>query len=105
MTADRMEVLKGLLEQNPEDSFARYALAMGFVSAGDLDEAVKEFSMLLSFNPDYVVAYFQAGQALEKLDRLEEASQMYQHGVAAAIRKGDTHMQSEIQAALDLLGI
>ena len=105
MTADRMEVLKGLLEQKPKDSFARYALAMGFVSAGDLDEAVKEFSMLLSFNPDYVVAYFQAGQALEKLDRLEEASQMYQHGVEAAIRKGDAHMQSEIQTALDLLGI
>ena len=105
MTADRMEVLKGLLEQNPKDSFARYALAMGFVSAGDLDEAVKEFSALLSFNPDYVVAYFQAGQALEKLDRLEEASQMYHRGVEAAIRKGDAHMQSEIQTALDLLGI
>jgi cytochrome c-type biogenesis protein CcmH/NrfG len=46
-----MEILKSMVEQKPEDGFARYGLAMEHVRGGDLESAVEAFRQLLSFNP------------------------------------------------------
>jgi Flp pilus assembly protein TadD len=104
MMPDRLAVLKNLAAQNPTDSFARYGLAMEYARTGDLEQAVAEYRNLLAVNADYAAAYFHAGQALEKLGRLEEARVMYQQGIETTTRLGDLHTRSELQAALDLLG-
>ncbi len=90
--------------QNPADSFIRYGLAMEYVRTGGFEQAVEEFQALLAANPQYAAAYYQAGQALEKLGRPQEARAMYQQGIDVTTRNGDLHTRSEIQAALDLLG-
>jgi tetratricopeptide (TPR) repeat protein len=105
MPANRMQILKNMLDQNPRDSFARYGLAMEYANSGELGSAVTEFRALLEFNPDYAAAYFHGGQALEKLGRLEEARQSYEKGIEVTSRTGDQHTRSELQAALDLLPI
>jgi len=104
MATTRLEVLKGMVAQNPRDSFSRYGLAMEYRNRGDLDAAMSEFRALMAADPDYVAAYFHGGQTLEKLGRTEEAREIYQAGVEAATRKGDAHGRSEMQAALDMLG-
>jgi Tfp pilus assembly protein PilF len=104
MSNARVEVLKNILSVKPEDSFARYGLAMEHVKAGDFENAVAEFRNLISYNPDYCYAYFHGAQGLEKLGRAEEARQMYRAGIEAASRTGDEHARSELEAALDLLG-
>ena len=40
---NRIEILKGFLEENPKDSFSRYALALEYVKLGQNDDAVQEF--------------------------------------------------------------
>ena len=105
MPANRMQILKNMLDQNPRDSFARYGLAMEYANSGELGSAVTEFRALLEFNPDYAAAYFHGGQALEKLGRLEEARQSYEKGIEVTSRTGDQHTRSVLQAALDLLPI
>ena len=105
MPANRMEVLKNMLQQNPRDTFARYGLAMEYANSGQLESAVAEFHALLGFNPDYAAAYFHGGQALEKLGRVEEARAIYEQGIQVTARTGDQHTRSELQAALDLLPI
>jgi tetratricopeptide (TPR) repeat protein len=101
---NRLETLKYLLSEDPANGFARYGLAMEYVKAGRLEEAVGEFEALIEADPGYCYAYFHGGQALEQLGRLEEAKQMYRRGVDAAEHKGDQHARSELQGALDLLG-
>jgi len=101
---NRLEVLQGMVAQNPKDSFSRYGLAMEYANTGSLDKAVEEYNSLLSFNPDYAAAYYHGGQALEKLGRLDDARGMYQRGLEATRRIGDGHTHSELQAALDILG-
>jgi Flp pilus assembly protein TadD len=105
MPANRMEVLKNMVEQNPRDTFARYGLAMEYANSGQLESAVAEFHALLEFNPDYAAAYFHGGQALEKLGRVDEARAIYEQGIQVTARTGDQHTRSELQAALDLLPI
>ena len=104
MAANRLELLKSLVAQNPSDTFSRYGLAMEYRNTGDLDAAIGEFQSLIDSNPDYVPAYFHGGQTLERATRLEEARALYQSGIEAAARTGDAHARSELEAALSMLG-
>ncbi len=101
--SNRLEVLKTIVGQNPNDSFSRYGLAMEYANSGDLEQAVQEYQALLAVNPNYSAAYYHGGQTLEKLGRREQARELYQQGIEATTRIGDLHTRSEIQAALDLL--
>ena len=103
MSNSRIEILRGMIAANPGDSFARYGLAMEYVKAGSLQEAVDEFTGLLAANPKYPAAYFHGGQALEKLGKLDEARAMYTKGIEVTTAMGDQHTRSELQAALDIL--
>lgn len=104
MASTRLDILKSMVAQNPNDSFSRYGLAMEYRNAGDLEGAMREFRGLIAVNPDYGYAYFHGGQTLEKLGKLEEAAEMYRAGIESAIRTGDQHARGELQGALDLLG-
>ncbi len=102
--SNRLEVLKNMVAQNPNDSFARYGLAMEHANSGDLEGAVREYQALLAVNANYSAAYYHGGQTLEKLGRREEARALFRQGIDATSRIGDLHTRSEIQAALDSLG-
>jgi tetratricopeptide (TPR) repeat protein len=99
----RLEILKSMVEQNPEDSFSRYGLAMEYRNTGEMEAAMREFQELKRRNPDYAATYFHAGQTLERMGRLEEARAMYQEGIEVTTRIGDSHARSELQGALDML--
>ena len=94
-----------MLEQDSTNSFARYGLAMEYGKAGRLDDAIHEFRTVIAANPNYVAAYFHGGQMLERLGQIEEARVVYEQGIAAAVRTGDNHARSELQAALDILPV
>jgi tetratricopeptide (TPR) repeat protein len=102
--SNRLEVLKSMVAQKPNDSFARYGLAMEYANSGDLENALQEYRALLAANPNYSAAYYHGGQTLDKLGRREDARSLYREGIEATTRIGDLHTRSEIQAALDLLG-
>ena len=94
-------MLTELLTQDPNNTLARYGLAMEYSNSGKFDRALDEFQKLLSANPDYVAGYFMAAQTLAKTKRTEEARKMLQEGIAAAERKGDAHARSEMEAMLE----
>ena len=101
---DRMAMLTEVLVQNPNDTFARYGLAMEYSNSGKTEEALEEFGKLLTVNPDYAAGYFMAAQTLTKVDRVEEARKMLENGIAAAQRTGNSHALSEMQGMLSELG-
>src|SRR5438067_5907289 len=103
METNRIDVLKELVSQKPTDTFARYGLAMEYVKANALEQAVNEFRAVLANDPEYAYAFFHGGQTLEKLGLFDEARSMYEQGVKVTERKGDHKAMSELQAALDLL--
>jgi predicted Zn-dependent protease len=101
---DRIAMLNEMVAQDPNNSFARYGLAMEYSNSGQLEQAIEEFRKLLTANPDYTGGYFMAAQTLMKCDRPEEARKMLQDGIATAQRKGDAHAQSEMQSMLEEIG-
>ena len=93
-------MLKQVLEQNPNDAFARYGLAMEYSRAGEIETALAEFKKLLEAHPDYIAGYQMAGQMLSNGGRYEEARQMLESGIALAERTGNKHAREEMQGLL-----
>jgi tetratricopeptide (TPR) repeat protein len=100
----RREMLEQFVTQKPADAFARYGLAMECVKLGDDASAEGHFQSLLETNPEYVAGYFQYGQLLSRLGRLEDARRILSEGMVTAQKTGDRHAWDEMQAALALLG-
>ncbi len=98
---DRIQLLTQVLEQNPGDAFARYGLAMAHLSEGRSDAALAEFDTLIQHNPDYVPAYQMSAQTFAKLGKSDEAVDRLRRGITTAVRSGNTHAASEMQALLD----
>jgi len=96
-------MLKKFLEQNPNDAFARYGLAMEYSRAGEIETALAEFKKLLEAHPDYTAGYQMAGQMLSAAGRYEEARSMLESGIARAERAGNKHAQEEMQGLLQEL--
>jgi tetratricopeptide (TPR) repeat protein len=105
MATDRLGILKQMLAQDADNSFARYGLGMEYVKSGEFSQAIAEFRSLLEHDANYAAAYFHGGQALEKLGRIDEAGSLYEKGIEATTRTGDSHTRAEIEAALGLLPI
>jgi cytochrome c-type biogenesis protein CcmH/NrfG len=101
---DRIAALNDILTQNPNDTFARYGLAMEYSKQGDLDRSLAEFSILLKASPDYTPGYFMAAQTLARADRHADAKTMLADGIASARRTGNLHALSEMEAMLAELG-
>ena len=98
---NRIEVLKGFLNENPNDSFSRYALALEYVKLGQDDDALREFETVKANDPAYVATYFQLGQLYQKLGRSHEAEKTFRTGISVAAKAGDDHTRSELESALE----
>jgi predicted Zn-dependent protease len=97
---DRIAALNDILTENSKDAFARYGLAIEYSKQGDFDRALAEFAILLENDPNYTPGYFMAAQTLVKAERVDEAKNMLQQGIASARRTGNLHAQSEMEAML-----
>ena len=101
---NRVATLKQILDGNPDDAFARYALGLEYSGAGETDSALAEFQLLLAAHPDYTNGYFMAAQTLARAERQDEAKGMLQQGIDCARRTSNQHALAEMEAMLDELG-
>ncbi|MBN1449149.1 MAG: tetratricopeptide repeat protein [Bacteroidetes bacterium] len=98
---DRLEQLKHFLEQEPEDSFTRYALALEHLSRSMTAEGIDLLEETIARDPAYIPAYHMLGQQLALQGHTEEARQVYTRGISAARSTGDFHTASEMEAERD----
>jgi len=105
MATNRVDMLKQMLSEDPNNTFARYGLAMELMKSGDFAQAIAEFNNLLGHDDTYAAAYYHGGQAHEKLGHVEEARRLYEKGIEVTTRKGDGHTRAELEAALSLLPV
>lgn len=97
---DRLSALYQFLEEDPSDTFTRFALAQELRRLGRIEEAVELFQELITDNPEYVGTYYHLGALLEETGRQEEAVRTYQKGIHIAAETNDTHARAELQSAL-----
>jgi hypothetical protein len=96
----RREFLEQALRENPDNTFARYGLALELAKS-EPAAAWTHFQYLLANHPDYSATYFHAAAFLTQNGRLDEARQVLTNGVEVTGRQGKQHALAELQAALD----
>lgn len=100
---NRMEVLRGLLEESPGDPFLSYAIGLEHLKMNDLAAARTAFSKVVSDSPEYLPAYYQLGKVLERLNEPEQAVLTYEKGIAVARDQRNAHTMSELRGAMEAL--
>ncbi len=99
----RLEKLKQMLQETPQDSFLRYALALELVKSGETTLGLEALDSLIADDPDYVAAYFQKAQVLAEDEQTAQAREACRAGIVAAKRVGDAHAAGEMTAFLETL--
>ena len=61
-----IKALLGFLEEDPSDTFSRYALALEYLKADQPEDGMQQLQQLLNSQPDYLAAYYQLGKILEE---------------------------------------
>jgi tetratricopeptide (TPR) repeat protein len=100
----RIQQIQRLLDNDRDDVFLNFSLAMELASTGQSAEALERFDRVLQLDPNYLAAYDRKGDLLVNLKRPDEARETFRAGIEAAGRVGDDHMRDKMTTSLKLLG-
>ncbi len=101
--SERLEKLRQMLAKEPNDTFLLYGIAMEHKKLNDAPAALEFLDRVTRLDPGYCYAYHQQGLVHESQGDNDAAKAAYRAGVEAAIKKGDDHARSEIEAALSMI--
>ncbi len=99
----RLSQLKTFLEENPNDPFLQYALALEYLKLKDPKQAQAIFVKLTQEHPQYVGTYYHLGKLEEELEEYDAALETYQKGMKVALEEKDRHAHQELQGAYNML--
>lgn len=100
----RLNQIKEMLEQEPNDLFLNYALAIELSgNENSLVDAEIQFKKTLELNISYVPAYYQLGKLYELIQKNELALRYYQLGLAYAREQKNNKAINEIEEAIFML--
>jgi tetratricopeptide (TPR) repeat protein len=96
MSTDRLAQLRGMLAEEPNDAFLRYAIALELKRAGKMEEAADDLERLLKAEPKYIACYYQLALILIDLGRTQEAMHVCEAGSLQCITTGDRKARAEL---------
>ncbi len=100
----RRERIEAMLQEEPNDTFLRYSLAMELQKEGLHADSLARLGELQQDDPPYVPAFFMAAQQLAGLQRIAEARAVLRDGIESARQQGDLHAAGEMSEFLASLG-
>jgi Tfp pilus assembly protein PilF len=102
MAKSRLDQLLEFLEQDPEDTFVIYGLALEYLNI-DIKQAKVYFDLLLEKYSDYLPTYYHAAKLYETLENNKKAIELYEKGIELSTKQNNMHSKRELQNALNLL--
>jgi tetratricopeptide (TPR) repeat protein len=102
MAETRLEQLIKFFEEDPNDAFNIYGLALEYLKS-DVNKSEELFNRLLTGFPDYLPSYYHAAKLKTTLHRNDEALLIYQKGIEVAARLNQIKTKQELQSAYNEL--
>jgi tetratricopeptide (TPR) repeat protein len=100
MNAQRIEMLKKALLEDPNDPFYLYALALEHIHTQRSD-ALKMLTSLLTHHPDYLPTYYQAGLLSIETGNESEGISILERGMVLAQLQKNQKALNELRALRD----
>ncbi len=95
----RIDQIRQFLQDSPNDSFLRYALAQELQKQGDLEGAKEAYLWLTDNQPSYVATYYHLGKLLIAQGEKAAALAWFNLGIEHAKAAKELHALSELQSA------
>ena len=95
----RIDQIRQFLQDSPNDSFLRYALAQELQKQGDVEAAKDAYLWLTDNQPSYVATYYHLGKLLIAQGEKEAALAWFNLGIEHAKAAKELHALSELQSA------
>lgn len=94
----RIALLQSFAEQEPENPFNWYALAIEFLES-EPEKALSYFDKLLLEHKSYLPTYYHAAALYAEFGHLEKAKTTYEEGIALAKNLSESNSLRELQNA------
>jgi Flp pilus assembly protein TadD len=104
MSETRLDTLRRMAGEKPDDPRLQFGLAVELLNAGHTREGVVALRAYLSLAADEGNAWGRLGAALADLGELDEAREAYARGIAVAQERGHDGLTDELKEALEDLG-
>ena len=99
----RADQLKAMLDKDPVDVFLNFSLGMEFKSAGEAENALRQFDRVIALDAAYLSAYIRKGEVLVGLQRFDDARESLTRAADVARQSGDQHMLENVNELLEQL--
>jgi tetratricopeptide (TPR) repeat protein len=100
---DRIKMLQEYIQDDPSDTFSRYALALEYAKIGEASKAIEYLKQLRIIDSEYLALYYQLGKLLQQIGLLDAAVEVFKAGIVVAQKQQNRHTESELRGALLLL--
>jgi tetratricopeptide (TPR) repeat protein len=94
----RLETLLAFYEEDPNDPFTIYAIAMEYEKTA-ISQALTFYQRLLTQHPDYTGTYYHAARLYASVNRRQEADDIYRKGLEITKNLGKNKDFQELQGA------
>ena len=95
---DRLQLLRDFIEEEPENPFNYYALALELRET-DPDESEKLFDYVLANHPEYLPVHFPSAHFFAAQDQLEKARTIFENGIELATKLTEEKTLKELRNA------
>jgi len=101
MNEPRLETLRRMVRDRPQDPRLRFGLAVELLNRGETREGAEALKAYLAMAEDEGNAWGRLGSALAELGEVEEAKGAYARGIEIAHRRGHGALAGELEEALE----
>lgn len=98
MQEQRIAQLQQMLQENPQDPFLLYALALEH-RTHDVAQALSLFDTLLLEHAGYLPTYYHAAALYAETGHPDRAKTIYQQGIVLAQQQNEAHSLRELRNA------
>jgi Tfp pilus assembly protein PilF len=99
---NRLELLLKYYEDDPNDPFNIYALAIEYLKS-DTEKSRELFDKVMLEHPDYVPTYYHAAKLYQDVGEKDRAASIYEKGIEVALQNKDLKAHRELKSAYDEL--
>ncbi len=98
METSFLEKLLGFYEEDPDDPFNLYALALEYQKF-DATKALEMYNRLLAEHAEYLPTYYHAAQFFSSLEENSKAETTYRKGIELAANQQNSKAHQELSRA------
>ena len=101
MSEERLNTLKKMAQERPNDSRLQFGLAVELLNRGEIQDGVVFLRLYLAHAEDDGNGWGRLGAALTELGEVGEAREAYEKGIDIAKGRGHFGLAEEFQEALE----